>query len=800
MTAERSAAPERGNALRTTGLAGILLVACVRALVHVHPQVLFDVDPARDPLPMIAIGPVGSGVLDIVLLVASALALLGEWRSGRGLRALPIALAALGAVAVLLHGASNSVDAFRGGTWVAAAFAFAALAHLVRERRLRAVALGVLLAVAVPLAARGATQVTSEHAATVALYEQQREMFLADRGWESDSSAARSYERRLRQPEATGWFTLSNPFSSIMGAGFVGLGALAIFGWRRGLSGPSSAVLVAALGASILLFVNGGKGAIAATALASVCALLMAKGRVIPRGGLAMALAATAVLLVIARGFMGPTIGELSVLFRSFYFEAAARIVTANPLLGVGADAVQPAFMLAKPAHCPEDVTSMHSMFVDWLVAFGAFGAAWAVMVATCLRGQLPCHDAKEAREPDSIDALAASPLALRIAGAIAVAALVVQAQVEAPVLDESTLVVRAVALAGFVLVAACSARIAEELSARELAVASLSVALLVLVHAQIELMVWLAGSTVLALALIAIGTALPTGGSRGRPSLAVAFLPLVVVPFVLASVLRERSLGGELERAASVVRPLADVRAAFQQVAAARARGEADGGGALLDAVAAADANNDEVARVADALRANDAEAVRGELIALDGRLRRAAAAMLVDAANTHRFSRVPREAAIKQLAASGRRATGTRAAQTVDLEAFADAQRLAAEWVAETGSQRAISLSADLAMEALHDVRARGDGEAIARAAQEASDWAARALALQPWSARRGVDLADALMAANRFDEAARAYEAALAQDDRLSLDPLMQFSTRERDRVKTALARATSRGAEP
>jgi predicted Zn-dependent protease len=101
---------------------------------------------------------------------------------------------------------------------------------------------------------------------------------------------------------------------------------------------------------------------------------------------------------------------------------------------------------------------------------------------------------------------------------------------------------------------------------------------------------------------------------------------------------------------------------------------------------------------------------------------------------------------------------------------------------------------------MEALQDVRARGDGEAIARAAQEASDWAARALALQPWSARRGVDLADALMAANRSDEAARAYEAALAQDDRLSLDPLMQFSTRERDRVKTALARATSQGAEP
>ena len=42
------------TAFRVTGLAGILAVSCLRAMVSVQPQVIFDVDPARDALPMLA--------------------------------------------------------------------------------------------------------------------------------------------------------------------------------------------------------------------------------------------------------------------------------------------------------------------------------------------------------------------------------------------------------------------------------------------------------------------------------------------------------------------------------------------------------------------------------------------------------------------------------------------------------------------------------------------------------------------------------------------------------------------------
>ena len=794
------------TAFRVTGLAGILAVSCLRAMVSVQPQVLFDVDPARDALPMLAIGPVGSGILDLILLASAALALIGEWRAGHGVRALPLALAALGSVAVFIHGLGNSVDAFRGGTWMAAMFAVVALAHLLRERRLRVVAAAVLLAATVPLVARGAVQVTREHAATVAQYDASREVFLAERGWEPDSSAARSYERRLRQPEATGWFALSNPFSSLMGIGFIGLGALAIAGWRRGLAAPASLVGLGALGAGALLLVNGGKGAIAATGLAATCVVLLARGTIAPRAGLPLALSAVAILLVVVRGLIGPAIGELSVLFRAFYLEAGARILAENPLLGIGPDALQPAFMMAKTANCPEDVVSLHSIFVDWLVAYGLFGAAWALALACILRGALRIPDGGERAQPAQPGALfdaGASPLALRVAGAIAIAALVLQSQIEAPALDQQALVLRAIGLAAFVAVAACAARIAEELAEREFTALAIGVTVLALVHAQIEMSAWLAGSVALVLAVIALGSSLRPGGAGGRVALALAALPLAAAALPAISVLRERSLHAELERAASGVRPLVEVRAAFIELASARGRGETDDGSRLVEAVGET-GDREATEAVGAALRADDAEAVKRALVALDGRLRRAAAEILGRAAAAHPESRIPREAAIKQLAASGRRTTGSRATRIVDPAAHAEAMRLAAEWAASAPGHRSFSLASDLAVESLADASRSGDEAAVRRAADDAVVWAERALDAQPRSTRRLVDYGDALSALGRSQDAADAYEVALVQDDRLSLDPLMQFSTRERNRVREALERnrikAGAAGAQP
>ena len=785
--------------LRLTGFTGILSVAALRALVAVQPQVLFDVDPARDAAPMLAIGPVGSGMLDILLLVSAALALLGEMLAGNGIRRLPLALAALGSLAAGLHSAGSSLNAFRAGTWIAAAFAFVALAHLVRERRLRVAALAVLVAVSVPLAVRGAVQVTQEHEDTVAMYDANRAAFLAERGWDPDSSAARTYERRLRQPEATGWFGLSNPYSSVMGVGLVGLGAIAVLGFRRGLAGPAAAIGAGALGCGALLFVNGGKGAIAATGLATLLAVLLAREKLRPHAGLAVLLSAAAIALVVARGLIGPSLGELSVLFRSFYLETAIRMIAEHPIFGVGAELVQSEFMRLKPPNCPEDVTSVHSIFVDWVVAFGVFGIAWAAMVALGLRGEVRVEDraadraAPQGAQQGGIGLEAsASVLALRIGGLIAVAALVLQSRVDAPALDQSALVIRALGLAGLVLAAACAARIAEELEGRLVAAVALAVATLVLVHAQIELTAWLAGSCVLVLALVAVATAMPAGGSSRRfAGLAVA-LPALALVVPAMSVLRERELHRDLVSAAERVRPLAEIRNAFTAFATSRSRNEATDPKPLIEAVELA-VGPERAAPVVAAIGGDDPGKLVDALVTVDGILRREAADILVAAAEKTPASRVPMEAAIKQLAASGRRTTGVRTTQIVDRDAFAKARALAERQAIDRPGFRSYAMCADLAIENLQRAQASRDPADIAASAGEALRWVRLAVDAQPFSARRRIDLGDTLLASGDARGAVEAYEQALRQDDLTALDPLMQLSTRERTRVETSLERA-------
>ena len=792
--------------LRLAGFGGILVVAALRTLANIQPQVLFDVDPARDPIPMLAIGPVGSALLDIALLAAAAVALLGEALAGRGVRPMPVLLAAAGSFGVFLHGLRNSVDAFRLGTWMAAMFAFVALAHLVRERRLRIAALAVLVSLSAPIAVRGVVQVTREHAATVEAYEANRAAFLANRGWEPDSSATRTFERRLRQPEATGWFGFSNPTSSIFGVGLVGLGSIAVFGLRRGMIGTAAAAGAGALLSGALLVANGGKGAIAATALALVVLPAIARARLRPRANLAVWLAGGVLLLVILRGLAGPTVPELSVLLRAFYLDAGARILAAHPFTGVGSDALQTAFMVAKTRICPEDVASLHSIFADWIVSLGVLGAAWAALVALALRGEFEVGERADRHAGATRDGgggggggASASAIALRIAGLIAVAALVVQARLEAPALDGFSLVLRAVGLAGLVVIAASAARIAEELDGLAIAAVAVAIAVLALCHAQIELNAWHAGACAAVLALLACGTRLARGGPSKAIGVAACAVPLLAASLPAISFARERALDRELERAAAIVRPLAEVREAYNELAAALAAGGTTDAGRLIKAVRETEAPDASLRAdaVVAALRADKPDLVVAELVSLDGALRRSAASVLVEAAERYPASRFATEAAIKQLANSGRRTTGARSAEIKDRDAFARASALAARYAERSPGQRAYSLASDLAMEDLRAALVARDADAIAARVAAATRWARLASDAQPASARRRIDLADALAASGDNQGAVAAYEEALAQDERYSLDPLAQLSTRERNAARSALERARAAG---
>ena len=209
------AAPSRrGTAAATVACVGIAAIAAGQALVSHPPALWFDVDPAADPSPYAGVAPSTGMLLDSLSLVLAAGAVLAVRRGIDRVGAALVALAARGAD-----------DALRGLQWAAAMGGAAAIAVSLRAmpaarmRVVRAVALGILLGAAVPMAVRGGYQLWQEHPATVAHYRAHRAEVLAARGWAEGSPQQLTFERRLMQPEATAWFGLSNVASGVLGAG-----------------------------------------------------------------------------------------------------------------------------------------------------------------------------------------------------------------------------------------------------------------------------------------------------------------------------------------------------------------------------------------------------------------------------------------------------------------------------------------------------------------------------------------------------------------------------------------------------
>ena len=203
---------------------------------------------------------------------------------------------------------------------------------------------------------RGFHQVFWEHAETVAFFESNRDLILSSRGWAEGSPAALAFERRLLQPEATGWIGFSNVFSGLSGAAAVALAGIVFARCRRVTTPPNSTptdgaggpvvVGLAAISLAMLVGINGSKGAIGATLLGVVVlAAAFGPGRevlrrrpVLPVLGAVVFMAA----LVAGRGMLGDDFaGERSLLFRWHYLLGAMGMLESSAMVGVGPDGFQ---------------------------------------------------------------------------------------------------------------------------------------------------------------------------------------------------------------------------------------------------------------------------------------------------------------------------------------------------------------------------------------------------------------------------------------------------------------------------
>lgn len=402
-----------GASLRRAGLVVVLLGVCPRLVTTTDPLPGWSLDPFTTLAPHNGIGPALSVALAALPPLGLALVLLGTRREGRRVPRWPLALGILALPALLWHarlGPTASVEnTLTLAAWLGAIAAGLAATIGATRRAERALIAAACAGLAGPMLLRSLVQVYIEHPELVEAFRADRPAFLAQHGWTEGSTSARVFERRLTQPDASAWLAMSNVYASVSGAcGVVFLAgliaALRARAWATGqradryvLAGLAGGSLCG-LGGLVVALPAGAspaKGAIGAV-LIGLALLGLGLIRAPTADGHRATTAATrpgrlaligpglivlALLAVVARGVVGERIGELSLLFRWFYLQAAARVFFEHPLLGVGPDGFQAAYLLAKNPLSPEEVASPHSVLFDWLATLGVFGAAWGVLL-----------------------------------------------------------------------------------------------------------------------------------------------------------------------------------------------------------------------------------------------------------------------------------------------------------------------------------------------------------------------------------------------------------------------------------
>jgi tetratricopeptide (TPR) repeat protein len=596
------------------GVLACLVPQVVRATTNSVLVPHWDMDPSLVEGMAVGLLPSGSMLIDAIsLLGASLLIGIGLATSDSRERIIlgaMLALATLGALGVIWHGwisEAQSIGHRRiGSAWVSGIYTAVGLASAARDRDVARVVLSALLGLALLLLLRGVYQLYVEHPATLAEFRRTRDTIFAANGWTPDSAAALAYERRISQAETTGWFALSNVFGSFMAAAATAACATACVSigsflrlpaprgsdrgaanarhharWRLGILGALAGMT---LTGTVL---SGSRGALGAFSLATAgcLAALVLRARVRDEARAAMVrllgplLIAMTLTAVVARGMFGERLGELSLLFRWYYLQGAARIFADHPL-GVGPDGFKEAYLLAKNPLNPEEVQSPHSVFFDWLACLGVFGVAWIALLIWCAVRTGPALSPGVTPPPhDAWTAGSSERAVLRVALLTAALALLGAVLVESQAIAPGMAAIRLIGLAGWAGLAALFLWVTRDRTdfAR---VGLAGAALALLVHAQIE--VTMSWSSSCGLALAAVGAAARGGDCRphhrasvgkGRALilLSSAGLPaLLAVGVLVAGVLPARAWEARLARAAVAVEALPQVEQLMSRIVTA--------------------------------------------------------------------------------------------------------------------------------------------------------------------------------------------------------------------------------------
>lgn len=489
--------------------------------VPLSPRIYFDVDPRSDAgrQPITSLGPMGAGVLHLALTTLSLIALAVWSAFGMKVSRWALGLATVGGVFALLHATHGLDSRIHAAAWISAAAGGVAVYHLAQDAAIRRWLAAAAVGLLVMWGLDAVWYVWQEHPMTVRMFMAHEDEFLSARGWVRDSAQHDLYVRRLSTPDVIGSFGLSNVFGSLLAAftllaGVLTLLALKAKHWQR----LAIAAIPSAFGLTALLLTRS-KGAALGLVAGAVFLVAVMLVRKFPRGKLGLkyrgwALIAFGVLLIAGalgavwvRGMLGPPetwAGERSLLFRWHYLLAGARIWTgslASMLAGVGPEGFRAGYHWAKVPINPEEVTSTHSVFADYIVMLGVGGLCWtALLLAWWLRAARAVGAADEtAVEPEGEQPLVPKDKARAWASlAFALVAMLPALLIQHALLTPEALLLWAVGVAAMMMAVAVLGRSAGS-AAEGVKAGLLCAGLVLLIHNQIEMAFFQPASAALA-------------------------------------------------------------------------------------------------------------------------------------------------------------------------------------------------------------------------------------------------------------------------------------------------------------
>ncbi|MBL4810020.1 MAG: O-antigen ligase family protein [Phycisphaerales bacterium] len=371
----------------------LVVLVLIRAMSSHEPFPMWDSDPYVFSMPLTGITSGYGILLNACVMVLSVVILVCLPGSGRAdsLMRLLLGIGSVGLGVHLVLDPANMVNGSTLGAMMAAMIA--SRGFLMAHPKWISVFVPIVLGAGVFLGVYGFHQVFIQHPLTVAMYDQNKEAFLNARGWSDGSFEVMSYERRLRQPEPTGWFGLANVYASFVAAFGIAMLMVTQCSIRKAwwmVSGLIAGLLLA------ILLVSKSKGGIGAAVLGfGIIQYALARHRGRPsRVGTSTLWGC---VLVMGGVVGGALMHQLSLLFRGQYMVGSMRIFAENPILGVGPGKFQDAYMVHKPSTSPEDVTSAHNLLFDLIAQMGLAGIAWVgALVILIWSARLPKRDEVE--------------------------------------------------------------------------------------------------------------------------------------------------------------------------------------------------------------------------------------------------------------------------------------------------------------------------------------------------------------------------------------------------------------------